>query len=115
MVTRLLLNLPRFLHGNLCAPIFLALIGLLVSRAQAATAGEDESADMIIFGRIWTADRKQPSAEAIATRGEKIIAVGKRDDVSKYRGERTRVIDAGSGMVVPGLIDSHIHLIDGGL
>src|SRR5205807_8046677 len=46
---------------------------------------------------------------------DKIIAVGSRDEVEPYRGAKTLVIDAGAGMVVPGLIDSHIHLIDGGL
>jgi len=87
----------------------------LVSCAQAATIEAGQSADMIVFGRIWTADRQQPGAEAIAIRGEKIIAVGRRDEVEKHRDGKTRVIDAGTGMVVPGLIDSHIHLMDGGL
>ena len=48
-------------------------------------------------------------------RDEKIVAVGSREELQKYRGDATRVIDAGDGLVVPGLIDSHIHLIDGGL
>ena len=37
------------------------------------------------------------------------------EDLEHFRGKKTQVIDAGDGMVVPGLIDSHIHLIDGGL
>jgi predicted amidohydrolase YtcJ len=51
----------------------------------------------------------------VAIRGDTIVAVGSRDALQKYRGDKTQVIDAGDGLVVPGLIDSHIHLIDGGL
>jgi predicted amidohydrolase YtcJ len=43
------------------------------------------------------------------------VAVGSRDQLDHFRGTKTQVIDAGAGIVVPGLIDSHIHLIDGGL
>jgi predicted amidohydrolase YtcJ len=42
------------------------------------------------------------------------VAVGSREDVEKLKSPATQVIDAGEGVVVPGLIDSHIHLIDGG-
>src|SRR3954447_21695654 len=95
--------------------ILLALICFSLAGMKAAAADSSQRADVIVFGRVWTADARRPSAEAVAARGEKIIAIGKREEVEKYRGELTRVIDAGSGMVVPGLIDSHIHLIDGGL
>ena len=70
---------------------------------------------MIIEGRVWTADTDKPWADAVAIAGEKIIAVGSREDVAKYRGDDTRMVDAGDGLVVPGMCDSHIHLIDGGL
>jgi predicted amidohydrolase YtcJ len=66
-------------------------------------------------GRIWTADAHRPWVEAVAIRDEKIAAVGSRDELQKYRGKNTHIIDAGDGLVVPGLIDSHIHLTDGGL
>jgi predicted amidohydrolase YtcJ len=69
---------------------------------------------MIVQGRIWTGDARQPWAEAVAIRGERIVAVGSRDDMARLTGSDTHVIDAGAGLVVPGLIDSHIHLIDGG-
>lgn len=80
-------------------------------------AGEDAPAPatLVVQGRIWTGDAERPWAEAVAARDEQIVAVGSRDDVAKLIGDETQVIDAGDGLVVPGLIDSHIHLIDGGL
>ncbi len=64
---------------------------------------------------VWTADVHRPWAEAVAVRDDRIVAVGSRDEVEPLRGEKTRIIDAGTGMVVPGLIDSHVHMVDGGL
>jgi predicted amidohydrolase YtcJ len=71
-------------------------------------------ATIVIRGRVWTADRERPWAEAVAIGGDRIVAVGSRADVERLVGEGTRMVDAGSGVVVPGLIDSHIHLIDAG-
>src|SRR4029077_18327725 len=68
-----------------------------------------------VIGHIWTADSQRPSVGAVAVRDDKIIAVGTREELAHLRGNDTQVIDAGAGIVVPGLIDSHIHLIDGGL
>jgi predicted amidohydrolase YtcJ len=68
-----------------------------------------------VEGRIWTGDSHRPFAEAVAVRGDKIAAVGSREELAPYRSADTQVFDAGAGMVVPGLIDSHIHLVDGGL
>lgn len=95
--------------------IFVSMVFLTIPVAFAADGERDGKATMLVMGRIWTADARRPLAEAVAVRDEKIIAVGSRDELEPYRGEKTRVIDAGAGMVVPGLIDSHIHLIDGGL
>jgi predicted amidohydrolase YtcJ len=78
-------------------------------------AEESDRASLLIRGRVWTADARRPWAEAVAIRGERIVAVGSRGDVNELIGEDTQTIDAGGGLVVPGLIDSHIHLVDGGL
>jgi predicted amidohydrolase YtcJ len=72
-------------------------------------------ATLVVHGRIWTADSEQPWAEAVAMRDGRIVAVGSRSDVDALIGEHTEVIGAAGGLVVPGLIDSHIHLIEGGL
>jgi hypothetical protein len=88
----------------------------LVALSGCSTMAPAESADVLVVnGRIATLDPKQPNAEAIAVRGERILAVGNPGELEKYRGPSTRVIDAGRRIVVPGLIDGHTHFIRGGL
>src|SRR5687768_832787 len=70
---------------------------------------------LIVNGRISTLDPKNPNAEAIAIRGERILAVGNPGELEKYRGPNTRMIDAGRRVIVPGLNDAHTHFIRGGL
>jgi predicted amidohydrolase YtcJ len=82
------------------------------------TFGDEPNANkatLIVYGKVWTANAEQPTAEAVAARGERIVAVGARDEIESLAGPETEIIDAGDGSVVPGLIDSHIHLVDGGL
>jgi predicted amidohydrolase YtcJ len=66
--------------------------------------------DLILHhGRIVTVDDKFSIAEAIAVRGERIVAVGNNADVLKLKGEKTQVVDLAGKMVLPGLMDSHVH------
>ncbi len=75
----------------------------------AAVAAYGQMADLAVTNaRIYTVNPKQPKASALAVRGGKIVAVG--DDVSKLIGPGTRVIDAKSATMIPGLIDSHGHV-----
>ncbi|MDR7269489.1 putative amidohydrolase YtcJ [Pelomonas saccharophila] len=75
-----------------------------------------EAADLIVLNaRIETLDRQRPQAEALAVRGGRFVAVGADADIMAMRGASTRVIDARGKRIIPGLIDSHIHLIRGGL
>lgn len=68
-----------------------------------------ETADLaIVHARIHTVNPKQPEASAIAIAKGVIVAVG--EDVSRYIGPRTNVIDAHGATVLPGLIDSHGHM-----
>src|SRR5499427_4916870 len=69
----------------------------------------------IVNARVWTADDRRPWADAILTRGERIVAVGSSAEVMKRAGSAARVIDAHGKLVVPGFIDSHIHFLMGGL
>ncbi|MEX2309335.1 MAG: amidohydrolase [Pirellulales bacterium] len=85
-----------------------------ISNAARADAQAAPRATILVQGRIWTGDARRPWAEAVAARDEQIIAVGSRADIARLSGTETQVIDAGDGLVVPGLIDSHIHLVDGG-
>jgi predicted amidohydrolase YtcJ len=67
----------------------------------------------VVNAKIWTGDDSQPWAEALAAKGEEIVAVGSSDEIRKL-GEAERVIDAGGRFLVPGFIDSHVHFISGG-
>jgi predicted amidohydrolase YtcJ len=74
------------------------------------------AADLLIHNaRITTMHREQPEATAVAVSEGKIVAVGHAEDVMATRGTNTRMIDAKGKRMIPGLIDSHIHLIRGGL
>jgi predicted amidohydrolase YtcJ len=53
--------------------------------------------------------------EAIAVRGDRILAVGKTLDLKKYKGPETQVIDLGGHFLMPGFNDAHLHLFDGGM
>jgi predicted amidohydrolase YtcJ len=66
-------------------------------------------------GRVATQDDRRPFAQAVATRDGRFIAVGTEQEVLECRGDQTQVIDVGGRTVIPGLNDSHLHLIRGGL
>ena len=57
-----------------------------------------------------TLDEGQPWAEALAIRGEWILAVGTNAEIEKYKGPDTRAIDAGDAFVSPGFNYSHVHV-----
>jgi predicted amidohydrolase YtcJ len=86
-----------------------------LSFAMAASAqSKTQPADTIVLhGKIYTLNPKQPWAEALAIRGERIVAVGSDTDIVKLRSKDTKVIDAKSHLVLPGFADCHIHFIDG--
>jgi predicted amidohydrolase YtcJ len=72
--------------------------------------------DLIVHNAaIATMDPAQREARAVAAAGGKFIAVGSDAQVLPLRGPNTRVIDAGGRRVIPGLYDSHLHIIRGGL
>src|SRR5262249_17142969 len=78
-------------------------------------AADAPKADLVLLnGKVWTVNRKQPEAEAIAVWRDRILAVGTSDDVKKLAGPKTRVIDLKGRRVVPGFYDSHIHLLGSG-
>ncbi|HEY0341650.1 MAG TPA: amidohydrolase family protein [Steroidobacteraceae bacterium] len=69
-----------------------------------------EHADLIVtHARIYTADRAHRIVAAVASRNGKFIYVGAAAGVEALRGPGTRTIDAGGGLILPGLVDSHIH------
>ena len=73
-------------------------------------------ADLIIDNaKVATQDARRSFAKAVAIKDGRFVAVGNSDEVMAYRSPQTRVIDAGGRTLIPGLNDSHLHLIRGGL
>ncbi len=71
---------------------------------------ENKPVDLILFnGRLFTADPKRPSAEAIAISGERIIAIGTTEEISALSSPNTQSIDLQNHVAVPGFNDAHYH------
>ena len=64
--------------------------------------------------KIFTADRAHPFAEAVATKGKWIVAVGNYNDVKRSVSKNAQQIDLGGSFLMPGFVDSHNHAIGGG-
>lgn len=90
---------------------FALLIALMFSTPALAQAPADL---VLINGKIWTVNDKQPEAEAVAILGNRIAAVGSTQEIRKWIGESTKVIDLQGKRVAPGFNDSHAHFLDGG-
>jgi len=69
-----------------------------------------EPATMVLRnGKIVTVDDTKPEAQAVAIRDDRIVAVGTNDEIARYVGEATEVIDLGGQLAIPGFIESHGH------
>lgn len=78
--------------------------------------GNAMTADLVVKNAvIYTSDPSFPWAEAMAIRNNRILAVGNFSSVQEFVGQRTQSLDFHGKIVVPGFIDSHVHLISGGL
>ena len=99
---------------RLTLPLTVLCFGITGSaRAQGLIV---EPADIIVIhGRVYTENPKQPWAQAVAIHGAKIVAVGDDTTIQKIRGMGTKVINAGGKLVLPGFTDCHIHFLDGSL
>ncbi len=91
-------------------PIFTAISVLLLAASPAYQ--QADQADLVLRGgKIITVDAKNSRAEAVAVKGDKIIYVGAERGAAAFVGEKTKVYDLKGATVVPGLIDSHGHLL----
>ncbi|MBR0596336.1 amidohydrolase family protein [Sinanaerobacter chloroacetimidivorans] len=69
-----------------------------------------EAADTILYnGTIYTMDEKNPVAEAVAVKGGKILDLGSKSNMNAYLGNSTKLVDLGGKIVMPGMIDAHVH------
>jgi predicted amidohydrolase YtcJ len=105
-------NLPGFVMIMKCK---FALCVLVIMTALHAKAESKPSASLIVTNAaVYTVDKQQPKAEAVAVIGDRVVAVGSRADIDLWRGPQTKVIDAGGKLLLPGFNDAHVHFIQGG-
>src|SRR6266581_7024605 len=82
---------------------------LTILRAQQAAP------DIILSnGKIITVDERFTIAQAVAIRGDRVVAVGTNQEIARLAGADTKRIDLRGRAVTPGLIDNHMHLLRGG-
>ncbi len=90
-----------------------ASIAFLVVTVLGAAAGAEEAADIILVnGRIYTLDSEKPWVDALALKGERILAIGTNEEIRRFKGTTTREIDLSGAFASPGFNDSHVH-VDG--
>lgn len=98
--------------GRLARPLLTMISAFTLAACSGGTRAPVTLA--VVNARIWTGDAKRPWAEAIAARGDRIAAVGSSAEIRKLAGADAKVIDAHGQMLVPGFIDSHVHIISAG-
>src|SRR5207247_265050 len=92
-----------------------ALCVLVIMATLDANAESKPSATLIVTNAaVYTVDRQQPKAEAVAVIGDRIVAVGSQADIDLWRDPQTKVIDTGGKLLLPGFNDAHVHFIQGG-
>lgn len=99
-------NRRRFLSASAAVPFAAAALSTGEARANDALGKADT---IVTGGNVLTMDTANPRAEALAVRGERILAVGSCADIEALAGRATRRIDARGLTVTPGFIDSHSH------
>ncbi|HMC90543.1 MAG TPA: amidohydrolase, partial [Gemmataceae bacterium] len=88
---------------------------VLSSAAPLSAQANGARADLVLInGKIWTVNKAQPEADALAVGHGRILAVGSNADIRALGGANTHVIDLKGRRVLPGFYDSHIHLLGSG-
>ena len=96
-----------------CAVLAVVAALLLAISPLWAQGSADER--ILFHAQVFTADPHNPYAEAVAVRGDKIVAVGNLPEVEKSVSSSAERVDLNGKTLFPGFIDSHSHSIDGGL
>lgn len=91
-----------------------ALTAFLIAACGAEPDTGSYATLVVTDARVWTGDSDAPWAEAVAADGETIVSVGSNVDVEPYIGPDTIVVSVPGSMLVPGLIDTHLHFATGG-
>jgi hypothetical protein len=96
--------------ASVARSLLAALLATVLSFACSARRAE-MPADLVLYGgSVMTLDPARPEAQAVAVRGEEIVAAGPTDDILRLAGPQTRRIDLRGALVAPGLTDAHAHV-----
>ena len=95
--------------------LWAALCTALVSCGAQAATRPDKADRIWTGGPILTMNDAAMRAEAIAERDGRIVAVGSKAEVMKFKGSKTQVLDLGGRTLLPGFVDAHGHVTGGGL
>lgn len=102
------MRLPR-IHGALLCAVFLCALSGCQKAAEIST-----TADLVLrSGVIHTVNEDQPGAQALAVSGGEIVFVGSDEAVAGYVGPQTEVVELDGRLVLPGIIDAHLHPLGG--
>jgi predicted amidohydrolase YtcJ len=86
------------------------LSAIVFSGLASAVFAAEPAQTVLINGNIYTMNERQPHAEAIAVKGDRIIFVGSNAEAKKFQTNAARTVDLAGKTVVPGLTDSHCHI-----
>src|SRR3981081_4603599 len=101
---------------NVIAGIGAASTGLGISSMRGEAQTMIDAPDIIFFnGKVTTLDRGNPQAQALAIRDSRFVAASDDRSIMALAGPNTKRVDLKGRRVIPGLIDSHTHIIRGGL
>ena len=103
----------RFLQ--VCFVLLVVTACIFVGAVSPLGAQSSPGEQVLFDGKVFTGDPQNPYAEAVAIRGDKIVAAGSFAEVEKSVSARAERIDLEGRSLFPGFIDSHSHSIDGGL
>ena len=92
-----------------------AVAGMFAAHAGWAAEPPPPAAIVFYNAHVFTAEYDHPYADAVAIRGERIIAVGDLSSVERTAGPSARRVDLHGKFLMPGMIDAHAHPIEGGI
>ena len=98
---------------NAAAAVLLSNMALLAAASPPAPAAGGPADLVLLHGAVYTQDPARPWAEAVAVRSGRYVAIGTDADVRAFAGRHTRVVDLRGRMLMPGLVDAHIHAVEG--
>lgn len=100
------------MRENSCARVLSMVCAVVWNMSIGSPASSNPPADLVITGgRVITVDRRCPTAEAIAVRGDRITAVGTAAEIARHIGPQTRVLTVTGQTVIPGFIEGHGHFV----